>query len=164
MGEFFVELLKGKADPRLPFYAEDLDEDEFIGTPAGSTLTEASSIGPFYGSFKSPVPLVTYAEVKFIEAEAALRSNDATRAQTAFTEGIKGSMDKYGIEEADMNTYLASYGTLNSNPQQALEQIMMEKYTALFTMPQVYSDWRRTGYPTLSPAANNVTNNVIPTK
>lgn len=164
LGEFFVNLLTTKADPRLPFFVEDLGDGEYVGAPAGSNFSAASNIGPYYGSEDSPVPLATYAEVKFIEAEAALRLNNMPRAQAAFTAAITGSMAKYGISEDEINLYLASYGTLNANPTEALAQIMTEKYVALFTMPQVYTDWRRTGFPNLTPAAGNVTNDVIPTK
>ncbi len=164
MGAFLVDLLKVRNDPRLPYYVEDLGEETFEGAAAGSTNVNASNIGPFYGGDASPVPLATYAEVKFIEAEAALRLNNTTRAQTAFSAAISGSLNKYGIANADINSYLTSFGTLSGDADDALEQIMTQKYIALFTMPQVYTDWRRTGYPVLTPSAGNVTNNVIPTK
>lgn len=164
LGEFFVDLLVSKSDPRLPFFVEDLGDEEYLGAPAGSTLNTASDIGPYYGSGDSPVPLATYAEVKFIEAEAALRLSNLARAQDAFTAAISGSMAKYGITEEAIDDYLTSYGTLDSNPTTALEQIMTEKYIALFTMPQVFTDWRRTGFPVLTPASDNATNGAIPTK
>jgi hypothetical protein len=32
-----------------------------------------------------------------------------------------------------------------------LKQIIMQKYVALFCNPETWTDWRRTGYPTLTP-------------
>ena len=34
-----------------------------------------------------------------------------------------------------------------------LEKIMTQKYIAMFTQPEVYSDWRRTNIPMLTPNA-----------
>ena len=77
----------GVADPRMPFMFGTTDDDEFVGTENGagrgaaaeqgerSTLVE----GTFYSSRTSPVEIITYCELKFIEAEAAFE----TMIQTA---------------------------------------------------------------------------------
>jgi len=41
-------------------------------------------------------------------------------------------------------------------------EVSVEKYVALFTQPEVWADWRRTGLPQLKAAANNDTNGQIP--
>lgn len=158
MGEFYVNELMG--DPRLTILVGQDGSGNYTGAPAGSAES-ASGLGTFYSTLSAPTFVLTYAEAKFIEAEAALRANNLTRAQTAFEEGIQASMDQYGVDPVAAANYITANGTLSGN---ALEDIITEKYISLFLNPQVWTDWRRTGFPNISPAANNVTNNEIPVK
>jgi hypothetical protein len=104
-------------------------------------------VGDYYGGKTSPLPLVTYYEAKFIEAEAALRANDPARAAAAYNDAIKANLAEL---DADDPAYIAA----NANETAAtitLEKIMGQKYIAMFTQPEVWNDWRRTGFPALTP-------------
>lgn len=136
MNQFFLDLLTG--DPRLPLYASE--------NPAGG-FDDQQPIGPYYAGVASSLPLVTYFEAKFIEAEAAFRANDKVRAAAAFNAAVTANLTKLGVPDP---AYLAA----NANETDAtitLEKIMTQKYIAMFTQPEVWSDWRRTNLPALTP-------------
>ena len=162
MGKFFVDLLVGLSDPRLPMFVENIGTPsvpEYVGSAAG-LAENGSSIGTFYSVPDAPLFGITFAEIKFIEAEASMRLGMTAQAQAAYSAAIQASMEQYGVASADIATYLASNGTLTLGSE--MNQIMTQKYIAMFTSHQAWTDWRRTGVPSLTPAANNVTGNVIP--
>lgn len=140
MGEFIVENMKAKADPRLPLFCAEDANGEYIGAPAGEPLTAASFIGPFYASPTSPVAFITYVEAKFIEAEAKFQTNDKVGAAEAHNAAVAASMAYFGV--ADATDYLATYGA-EDEITITLAKIMEEKYHALFMQLEVYNDYRR---------------------
>jgi len=151
-----VDFMKGRNDPRLPFYAGKDESDGYSGTPNDDNATvSTSAIGSYYASPASSLPLVTFVEAKFIEAEAALRSGNAGRAQTAYNAALTASLNRFpGVDGPAVTAYLLANGTLTGNDANKLKQIMEEKWVASFTQPEVFSDWRRTNLPTLTPATN----------
>jgi hypothetical protein len=139
LNQTFLDILTG--DPRLPLYASGTDQDP---------------IGPFYGSQTSALPLATFFEAKFIEAEAALRANQPMRAATAYNDAVKANLTKLGVADP-------AYITANANEDAGsitLEKIMRQKYIAMFTQPEVWSDWRRTNLPALTPNAGAIINEI----
>ena len=154
MAEGFVNFLKGIDDPRLPFYAALDNNGGITGTPLGSTLTSTSDIGDYFSTPDAPAPMVTYVEAKFIEAEAAFRANQKMRAANAHNEAIKAHIKQVTGADAP-----AAYITAQASETDAtitLEKIMTHKYAALFTQFEVYTDWRRTNIPALSPNPNGL--------
>jgi hypothetical protein len=154
MGKFLVDKLINTNDPRLPYYVDTTDGA--VGSAAGEGEA-ASLFGPFYASQNSPVVFSSYVEMLFIKAEAAFGKNDKITAATAYNDGIIASLDRYGISDP---AYIAA----NANETSAtitLEKIINQKYLGCFLMPEVYNDWRRTGFPTLVPAAQGVLSGVI---
>ena len=136
LNQFFLDLLAG--DPRLPLYVTPDNDGNF---------TDQQPIGPYYGDLSSPLPLATFFEAKFIEAEAALRSGDKARAATAYNAAVTANLTKLGVPDP---AYLAA----NANETDAsitLGKIMTQKYVAMFTQPEVWTDWRRTDLPALTP-------------
>jgi hypothetical protein len=104
----------------------------------------------------APIRMVTYPEYCFIRTEAALMGAPGD-AQTWFTNGITASMQQAGVSAAAITTYLALNGTLSGTNAQKLQQIIEEKYIALFGVSvEPWTDWRRTGYPVLIPPANRI--------
>lgn len=119
--------------------------------------TAAVSMGAYFGASTSSFVFASYAEQKFIEAEAAFQSGNTTRAQTAFEDGVRASLEKYGVFD---QTYFDA--ATDPNTTLTLDRIMFQKWLASFTNPESFTDWRRTGSPALTPVAGNVTNNTIP--
>ena len=74
-----------------------------------------------------------------------------------FTDGITASMQEAGVSAGNITTYLTANGTLTGTNAQKLQQIIEEKYVALFGVSvEPWTDWRRTGYPALSPVSNRI--------
>jgi hypothetical protein len=139
MNQVFLDLLAN--DPRLPLYA---------------TGTDQEPIGPYYGSSNSALPLVTFFEAKFLEAEAAFRANQPLRAATAYNEAVTANVTKLGVADA---AFLASVAA-ETAATITLEKIMTQKYIAMFTQCEVWSDWRRTNLPALTPNAGASINEI----
>lgn len=92
----------------------------------------------------APILLVTYAELKFIEAEAALATNPA-RAYTAYLAGINANMDKLQVPAgAERTAYLTTVSVGSANLTRAM--IMREKYIATYLNPEAWNDARRFDY------------------
>jgi hypothetical protein len=144
----------GIADPRLPLTASLTKFGDYRGTRNGGervgtgTDKEESYIDlkGYYSSEKSPLYIITYEEMKFIEAEAALRSNDRTRAYAAYLEGIKANMDKMGVSAAARDAYINDPSVSVGAANLTLALIFKEKYKALFLMPVTWDDARRFDY------------------
>ena len=158
MCQTFLDELEATGDPRIPFLFGTDDDGGISGSTPGDELESASPPGVYLASQTSPINMITYAELKFIEAEAAL-STDADRAVTAYIEGVRASLDQIvgEVDAAWMGTYIESEsaGTLT------LEKIIMQKRVALVGQIQPFSDWRRTGFPSME-LATGATKTEIP--
>ena len=93
---------------------------------------------------------MTFAEVSFIQAEAAMRGwGGLTPAQAAgfYNAGVTASIQQWGGTPAQAATYLAQ-PSVAFNPAIGLAQIGLQKWIALFTQGnEAWSEFRRTGYP-----------------
>lgn len=134
MGDFFVNLMTANTDPRL---------------------AELNSINAgYYTSAESPVPYVTYAEIKLIEAEAILfTSGVLADVRAALLEGADASIQTVaGVADP---TYVAALGAkfdAATTDAERLEVIITEKYVITYsTGVEGWNDYRRTGYPALVP-------------
>ena len=80
-------------------------------------------------------------------------ANDAAGARASLEDAIESHMTWLGVDAADIATYVAALPATTD-----LELIMNEKYVAMFTSTESWTDWRRTGFPQLSaPAGANLT-------
>ncbi len=143
-------------DKRLSYIFEgDSLGNNIIGSPIDVSNTGASPWGVYLAeSDATPVPIVTYAEMKFIEAEVNAASSPATAA-TALNEAIMASCElitEGTYDGMDIAIYTAADATL--------ENIITEKWLALFGQIEVYNDYRRTGYPALTPNPNGVVSTI----
>ena len=117
----------------------------------------AGAAPPFTYSGAALQRMMTFAEYNFIRAEAALLGAPGS-AQAFFTAGITASMQEVGVNANDIASYLALYGTLSGTTAQQIQQIIEQKYIALFGVSvEPWSDWRRTGYPVLQTVTNSIT-------
>jgi hypothetical protein len=123
------------------------------GDPRLAVFAGGKNFGSFYGSINSPVPFITYVETKFIEAEAQLRkaSPSATLANAAYDAAVTASLSKFGITNA---TWLTN-NTTGVLGNRSLQNIIEAKYIALFLQTEAYTDYRRTGWPVLTPTAGS---------
>ena len=123
---------------------------KMILSPFAENTASASYPGPYQASDDSPTVLISYAELKFIEAEAAFQTSDPVRAVAAYKAGVAASVLKVtgdanqAWSDANIETEIDATITL--------EKIIMQKRHALVSQVQPFSDWRRTGIPSLSMA------------
>lgn len=141
----------GLEDPRLPIIATLNDGAEsFIGIESFNEDAPANTVNFRVTSWHSretaPMEMLTFAEVKFIEAEAQLKLGQAELAYEAYLDGIQASMDKLGVEASAAAAYLQDPQVAVGANSLGLEQVMREKYIALFLNQEVWVDMRRHNY------------------
>lgn len=150
MGAYLIDLLLATDDPRLPFYAEEDADGNYSGSALRSQDAGASYPGPNLAAFDAPTKLMTYSELKFIEAEAKFVLGQ-TGAQEAYEEAVAASMLRI---TGDANTAWLD-ANINGDPV-TLEKIMTQKYIDGAATNQPYADYRRTGFPGLTLASDAV--------
>jgi hypothetical protein len=137
-GAFLVNLLQTRNDPRLAQYFDPNAAGQYVGAApgqqGGATIAkfDAARVAP---GFRQPI--VTWAENQLIIAEAAFRLGQTSVALAAYN----AERTAAGLPAAGSVT---------------LADIMTEKYIALFQNIEVWSDWKRTCIPPLTPAAGTV--------
>lgn len=132
IGSNYVALMDGLNDPRVATYGFELTES--VPHPI---LTPTQSL-----------PLLTYTEAKFIEAEARLQISGAADAEAPYLEAIQSSFSEAlvdGYADYILQDAVVPAGGIT------LKEVITQKYIALFMDPEPFSDWRRTGFPELTP-------------
>ncbi len=143
-GKYFVDYLSNSSDPRLGFMIAKNAAGLYVGNSAEDQLSvNTSYIGSAFASVNSPVGIVTYAEAKFIEAEAKFRLGQ--NAQPALADGVAASVLKVTGTPATPAFLTAATTTVT------LANIIQQKYIALYLKMEPYNDYRRTGFPALVP-------------
>lgn len=158
----------------------------------GNGLANTSKIGSYFSAAEAPGMLMSYPELQFILAEAAARgfltgTPDMVAAEDYYNEGVTSSTltyknaiasgigKFYGVPEdayvpgsGDPGTdpliwFLTSDGAFD--PANALKQIATQKWVAMFDQGiQAAFEWRRTGFPVLTPAISGQNNGKIPVR
>jgi hypothetical protein len=172
----FIDLLKDRVDediddPRLVYYVNPGTAGLYVGTPNGATSRPGGSVtpGPYLNSREAPTPVLNFSELKFIEAEAALRAGQGIRAANAFNAAVAASLQR--VTGSANAAYIQKYGS-ETEATLTLEKIMIEKHIDLFLQPEAWTDWRRTtttgapnsasGIPLLEPSPSNTTQGQFP--
>ncbi|UGU15090.1 SusD/RagB family nutrient-binding outer membrane lipoprotein [Sinomicrobium kalidii] len=146
----------GVFDPRLPLITESFSEDNvdiYRGTVNGAGRIGDGTVQAecyltttgFYSSTESPLIVISYSELKFIEAEASLREGNAAEAYDAYLEGIRANMSKLGVASDDITAYTEDE-TVAVGTAITLDDIFREKYVAMFLHPESWVDARRFDY------------------
>ncbi len=157
-----INLLNGTAipglvDPRLPLLADrGTSVAPYAGYRNGAGTGGNTNItaNTFYAKPASPLLMVTYSEMKFIEAEARFIANGGTASSTGSTEeayqaylaGIRSHMDKLGVAATDREAYLSNPRVAVGAANLTLSLIMKEKLIALYLNPEAWVDVRRYDY------------------
>ncbi len=136
-GVGYIAILKSLSDPRSSTY----------GAPYFDA--KGNNIQPLFIPNQA-VAYMSFTEQKFIEAECKLQTGDAPGALAAYIAGINSSFAEAGNKAADATTYLLNPKVIPVSGI-TLKEIITQKYIALWTQPEAYLDWRRTGIPALTP-------------
>lgn len=184
-------------DWRIVVYARTPDAGGFwVGLPNGLTSAAAaaylgngirctSKIGTYFIEPDAPGMLMSYAELKFILAEAVQRgliSGSSITAQQYYEDGIYASYTQFGNDivtnvpvyypgfaalSMKVDDYYSDYLSHNGawDAANALEKIATQKWIAMFDQGiQAWFEWRRTGYPLLTPALDGLNDGKIPVR
>jgi hypothetical protein len=136
------------ADPRQENYMQDLGGPVYeYYNGANGSLTWAQST--------STIPMISYVEVKFIQAEALARTGEnATNVGAVLAEGITASMDQAGAVDFD-DAYVTANSDLSGMDMDAMvDKILTEAYKAYYgyAFHETWANYRRTGIPSLVPS------------
>lgn len=158
LSSYFVDATNsatyGVFDPRLPLITQTNKDGLYVGTPNGKgrigTGTEHDEcyldVDKWYSTATAPFQLVTYAESKFIEAEAQFRAGNGPDAYAAYIDGIKAHMEKLGVADTAIQRYTTDPTVAVGSGNITLALIMKEKYVACFLSPVTWDDMRRMDY------------------
>jgi hypothetical protein len=161
----FLNLMKNQNDTiRLSKYYTK-PNGVFTGYDNGATVAAPVQANRSrYGSYvvgtggEAPVKLITNFQRAFILAESALIFGTPGVPNELYQEGIKASMKKTGMTDAEINAYFAANPTivnLTGTTEEKRKQIITQKYIAwVGNGIEAYNDFRRTGYPPLALALN----------
>ena len=170
ISDAFIDKLKELGDTRIEVYTTpgNLAEGEYLGHPNGlpgeiATLYLGYSAiinQDVFAQLNSPAVLMSYSELMFVKAEAALDGDISGDPQEFYEAGIEASFDQYGLTVPA--GYLAAAGTATK------ENIMTQKWIALFGQGiEAWTELRRTGFPVLpdhDPRAIFMNDGVLPTR
>ncbi|WP_221390896.1 SusD/RagB family nutrient-binding outer membrane lipoprotein [Dyadobacter sp. NIV53] len=127
--------------------------------------------------YNAPLVVMGNAEMNLLLAEAALRGwYSGSTAKATYEEAVKAGMKQWAlfgsagvISDAKINAYLIAnpYKATGTVAEQ-MAQIHTQKWVSLFLEDEyeIFSNWRRTGYPNLTPTnyPGNLTGGKIPTR
>ncbi|MBO9561303.1 MAG: SusD/RagB family nutrient-binding outer membrane lipoprotein [Niastella sp.] len=162
-----VDKLAAVNDPRLPVFADKTAAGTYVGMPYGLTSPvgysagtignpgNISLIGSAFRQQNSPAGVTTFAQIQFSLAEGAhlgwIPGGEAAAA-TYYLAGIKASLEQFGVG-AGYAAYVAQPAVVY-NAANAVELIQTQKWIASYLGNgyESWAEWRRTGYPVLTPA------------
>jgi len=158
--EFILDALASRNDPRLPVWYLQTG-GKYIGVPSAYLrsmdgvifATATSALNTTLQQTPRLGQIMSYAEVEFILAEAALNGWVSGDPATYYNNGIQASMQHWGVSlPAD---YLAQPNVAFDGQ---LSTILLQKYLAQFFVGfESWFEFRRTGLPVLpvGPGAQN---------
>ncbi|WP_259015451.1 SusD/RagB family nutrient-binding outer membrane lipoprotein [Emticicia fluvialis] len=158
----FINYLVKTKDPRITAMADPNIEQKYVGVPYGVfpptwKAQDVSLAASAIRQQNSTANIVTYAQVLFSQAEAAKLGWISGDAKTYYESAIKASMEQW-LGAAATATAVSDFlqqPDVAYDDSKALQQIATQKWVALFYQGnEAWAEWRRTGYPALTPPAN----------
>ena len=154
---FLISLLDGSVfgeeDPRLRLMFNESDDGTVKGiTPSvgdENTPKAAKMYNKYWSLETSKERFISYWEVQFIKAEAALHKGDKSLALSAYKEGIRAHMDYAQVQSAVIESFLISDAVVQNSSNLSFKDIMCQKYVAMFpSATETWTDMRRFDYAT----------------
>lgn len=141
-------------DPRADLWWHRID-GELVGAPPGRAVEDGGHVIYSSPSLQTIIaqdaeqPLLTFDELKFIEAEAHLRLGDAVTAHDAYEAAVRAALHRAGATEAAMETYVNQGGVLPGAAGLTLDHVMTQKYISFWLVQaeEAFADVRRTNIP-----------------
>lgn len=185
----FLDHLMATADPRMVVYCSlkdgNTDPEKQAGLPNGYDNSTIGGAIDFPGiekastfnintilKMEAPTIFLLASESKLLQAEAVLRGWVAGDANALYREAISISMGEqkvlYGVSlpQNAIDAYLAQNLFDEANGVDAKLEVLGEAYwvTTFMNGYESYANWRRTGYPVLTPVnyPQNESNGQVP--
>jgi len=173
MGKTLIDMMNTTVDGRRFRYATKNTPGAYVGIASGYTQQETSVMGANGGLGTStyattlkgddyPFPILTWSEVNFNLAEAALKGwiSTGTTAQVYYNKGIEASWRQWNCtwDGTAGTAYLARTTVRFTGTTATMERLMGQKYIAMFFSGfESWYDYRRTGLPVMpaGPAVEN---------
>ena len=161
-----------RKDPRLSKYADDVKNapGTYVGMEYAviSPNVDRQDISLLTSSIANkgdaPGYIFTYAQVAFAKAEAVLKGWIPGDASVFYYDGIKSSMEQWGVTNSEYNNYINQPAVI-WNSTKGLELIAEQKWVALFMQPyEAWAEWRRLDLPVILPAASPINGSGIPVR
>ncbi len=169
----FVNFILNNNDPRETTLMETYKSDGSInnsvgqgfhlgrpnGVPTGiDNFVFAQPHREIMVAYDAPAIYFSHAEAEFLKAEAIIKGWVAGDAKEAYENGIRAAMRQLElypnaepISDDDVEDYLTE-NDIEYDQSDAIEQINTQKWVALlFDGFEAYANYRRSGYPDLSP-------------
>lgn len=183
--QFLVDLMDGTdfgaVDPRMSrmlsmaadsqYHGLDINQPGYGGLPAKQQpynfygypgTTRIGLPSKYFFDDKSKIPAMTYSELQFIKAEAAVRKGDQATAKAAFTNGVAAHIDFVNARNQDNGQWPSQISPAEKSAFLAaivpatltLTDVMSQKYIALWgwNHDEIWLDMRRYHYTDLDPA------------
>lgn len=152
-----TDQLSNTGDPRLNVYGQTtkgfpygLTRDDAIAFSNANT-DWAKVLKDTYRKTDSKLSIITASAVDLARAEAAQRGLTTESAAALYAQGIQASFDQWGL--GDATTFLANNAIALSGGASDLQKIATQEWVTWFPSGhEGWNVWRRTGYPTLTPA------------
>lgn len=162
VSSILVDALTTASDPRLEIYAQVNDDDEYVGNIPGienvTNFGGFSSPGSFYLEPTLPGVILSYAQVEFYLAEAALEgiiSGDLAQSKIHYYNGINASLDFNEVSTADAATFTSQLGLEYGDLTTGRQKIGYQMWVSLYGQGlEAWTEWRRTKQPSLSPVVD----------
>jgi hypothetical protein len=155
-----INMLQSTNDPRLAVYAKKntaatpVYAGNIPGQENPGSYGAFSSLGTLYQSATLPGVILSNAQVQLLLAEAVVKTYITGNATTYLKNGIQASFDFNGTSSP---TYISQIESTFGTSTTAVQKEVIGKQTWLALYGQgfeAWTEWRRTGYPALSPVVN----------
>lgn len=157
-----IDQLTISGDPRRSVFAKVNNTGAYVGNTPGvenpGNYGGFSSPGTKYLDPTLPGVILSYSQVELYLAEAALEGiipGGIATSETHYKAGIRANMEFNGVSSSAANTYLAQptldYTTVAGGRTKIGQQMWLTLYGQGI---EAWTEWRRTGVPTLSPVTN----------
>ena len=160
VGKNLLDLMEARNDTnRIAAYFLTDANGAFTGAPNGNANPGQAS-GEYSlsaltdGGQTAATPLMTYHELKFIEAEAKFKKSDATY-QATLKSAVEASFTYQGVSGG--TTYFTDNVVPRLTAGNELKEIITQKYIAFYEFEAIeaYNDYRRTGFPVMTNPNNS---------
>lgn len=159
-GRLLIDLMNGGTpadfsddDPRLSIYFAP-DGGQFVGSPPGQPSDDPGGGAADMAMPQTPAypqPILTCAENQFILAEAEFGLGNEAAAKTAAKDGLACQEAWFASlgHSIDLSEQAAAIDAASG--QELLEEIMAQKFIALYLVAEVWNDYKRTCLPAKNP-------------